>query len=74
MSLSLRWILREEMRALEGAKNIIQRDKPKLAICVYHKKEDLITTPQFLKGLVPGYKLFLRAHWPNASEVVLYCV
>lgn len=64
----------EEMHALKGAENTIQRDKPKLAICVYHKREDLITIPKYLKSLVPEYSFFLRAHWPGASEVVLYCV
>ncbi len=62
----------EEMPALKGARNVIQKHKPKLAICVYHKREDLISIPQYLKKLVPEYKLYLRAHWPNASEVVLY--
>lgn len=63
-----------EMLALYGAKNTIQRCKPKLAICVYHKREDLITIPQYLKQLVPNYKLFLIAHRPFAGEIVLYCV
>ncbi len=63
-----------EMSALCGAKDIIKRDKPKLAICVYHKREDLITIPQYIKELVPEYKLYLRAHFPTASELVLYAV
>lgn len=64
----------EELSALRGAENIIRRDRPCLAICIYHKKEDLITIPQYIKRLIPEYKLFLRAHWPSATEVVLYCV
>ena len=64
----------EELPALWGAENIIRRDKPCLAICVYHKREDLITIPQYIKGLVPEYQIFLRAHWPSATEVVLYCI
>lgn len=64
----------EELSALRGAENIIRRDKPCLAICVYHKREDLITIPQYIKGLVPEYQIFLRAHWPSATEVVLYCI
>lgn len=64
----------EELLALKGAQVIIQKYKPKLAICVYHKREDLITIPQYLRYLVPEYKFFLRAHRPCAHEVVLYCV
>lgn len=63
-----------ELKALEGAKNIIKRDRPKLAICVYHKKEDLITIPQYINSIADGYKFYLRAHMEIASEVVLYAV
>lgn len=63
-----------ELPALHGARKTISRDKPKLAICVYHKREDLITIPQFVKELVPEYRLYLRCHFPYASELVLYAV
>lgn len=63
-----------ELAALHGAEEIIRKDKPKLAICVYHKREDLITIPQYIKSIVPEYKLYLRAHFLYASEVVLYAV
>ena len=61
-----------ELSALYGAKETIERNKPTLAICVYHKREDLITIPQYIKKLVPEYKLYLRAHFPYASELVIY--
>ena len=61
-----------ELNALYGARDTIKRDKPQLAICVYHKREDLITIPQYIKSIVPEYKFYLRAHFPYASEVVLY--
>lgn len=64
----------EELNALKGAENTILKYKPKLAICVYHKKEDLISIPQYIKALRPDYKLYLRAHEPTLSEVVLYAV
>ncbi len=63
-----------ELLALYGAAKTIKRCKPKLAICVYHKREDLITIPQFIKSLVPEYTLYLRAHFAYASELVLYAV
>lgn len=61
-----------EFPALQGASEIIKKSKPKLAICVYHKKEDLITIPQLIKNIEPEYKLYLRAHLPYVAEVVLY--
>lgn len=63
-----------ELVALHGAEEIIRKDRPKLAICVYHKREDLITIPQYIKSIVPEYKFYLRAHFLYASEVVLYAV
>lgn len=63
-----------ELPALNGAEKIIQRHKPKLAVCVYHKREDLITIPQYIKSIVPEYKFYLRVHFPYASELVLYGV
>jgi FkbM family methyltransferase len=61
-----------EIEALQGAIKTIQVNKPKLAICVYHKKNDLITIPQFLNTLEPKYRFFLRIHCHLASELVLY--
>lgn len=49
-----------KLAALQGAERIIVRDNPILAICVYHKSEDMITIPQYIKSLNPDYRLFLR--------------
>jgi FkbM family methyltransferase len=63
-----------ELQALKGASSIIRKNKPKLAICVYHKPEDLIEIPQYIKSLVPEYKLYLRHHQYISWEMVLYAV
>lgn len=63
-----------ELKALEGAKGAIQKHHPILAICVYHRKEDLLTIPQYIKSLYGGYRLYLRAHSRYALELVLYAV
>ena len=64
-----------ELKALEGAKNIIIKNKPKLAISVYHRPEDIISIPLYIESLVSGYKLYLR-HYSNyfATETVLYAI
>jgi len=61
-----------EIPALIGAQQLIQKNRPKLAICVYHKPQDLIEIPQFIKKLVPEYKLWLRHHQFISWETVLY--
>ena len=64
-----------ELNALRGAVETIKRDKPNLAICVYHKTDDLITIPQFIKNLNADYKFYLRKHTVVTDvELVLYAI
>lgn len=63
-----------ELESLKGAKNTIMKDKPKLAICIYHKPEDMITLPMYIKELNSNYKLYLRHHSNGAGETVLYAL
>lgn len=61
-----------EMEALEGAKRRIMNGTPKLAICVYHKAEDIWKIPLWIHQLVPDYKLYLRHHNDDYEETVIY--
>jgi len=61
-----------EYDALMGAKNIIQAFKPKLAISLYHKDDDLWKLPLLVHELVPEYKLYIRHHTLDSGETVLY--
>jgi FkbM family methyltransferase len=63
-----------ELQALKGAQKQIKVNKPKLAICVYHRKEDLITIPQYILSLNPDYKLYLRHYGPFCTELILYAI
>lgn len=63
-----------ELQALMGAEKQIKNNKPKLAICIYHKQEDFWTIPQYIKMLRPDYKLFLKTHSSMPTELVLFCV
>ena len=63
-----------ELESLKGARKTIQRDKPKLAVCIYHKPEDMIEIPLYIKRLVPEYKLYVRHHSNSTGETVLYAV
>lgn len=66
-----------ELMALYGAEKSIVKYQPKLAICVYHKKEDLISIPQYLKSLEQygvKYKFLLRHHAQRQQETVLYAI
>lgn len=63
-----------EMKALLGCENVIKRCKPKLAISVYHNNEDILEISEYIKLLVPEYKLFLRHHNYSATDTILYAV
>lgn len=63
-----------EMEALIGAKNIIKKNKPKLAICIYHSDKDMIRIIEFIHSMVPEYKLYVRHHSFYSVETVLYAV
>ncbi len=63
-----------EVQALSGAEEIIKKQKPKLAICVYHKPEHLWKIPLYLKKIVPEYKIYIRHHSPLEYETVCYAV
>lgn len=63
-----------ELESLKGARHTIQRCKPKLAICIYHKAEDMYEIPLYIMELVPEYRLYVRHHSNGASETVLYAM
>lgn len=63
-----------ELKALCGAEHLIKTYKPKLAICVYHRKEDIIAIPKLILSYVPEYKFYLRHYSLNEDEEVLYGV
>lgn len=61
-----------EQAALQGAKEIIKRNRPKLAICIYHCDSDMLEIPQMIHNLVPEYKLYVRQHSNCICETVVY--
>lgn len=63
-----------ELQALVGAKNTIKENKPRLAISVYHRLEDIIEIPEYILSLDMGYKLLFRQYNSNMWETVLYCI
>lgn len=63
-----------EVAALHGAINTIKKNKPKLALSIYHRPQDLELIMDFVDGLELGYEYALRAHNPYCPDaIVLYC-
>ncbi len=63
-----------EHGALLGGRRTILRDKPLLAICVYHTQNDIWRIPLLVRDMLPGHRLFLRAYEGDGFQTVLYAV
>ena len=61
-----------ELDALHGATHIIQSQKPRLAICLYHKQSDMYDIPTYILSIVKDYKFVIRHYSSNPWETVLY--
>ena len=63
-----------EVDALNGAKEIIKKFKPKLAISAYHKDDDFWIISNLIHDIYPEYKLYFRHHTPMRGESVIYAI
>lgn len=61
-----------EYDALHGAKGVIVRDKPLLALSVYHRIGDMLAIMDYLHHLVPKYLFWLRHYSVGLADTVLY--
>lgn len=63
-----------EYPSLCGARNIIEKYHPTLAISLYHKPEDVWELPELILNMWDGYQFYLRHYSIAASETVLYAI
>ena len=63
-----------ELDALTGARNIIERHSPVLAICSYHLQNHLWKVPLLIKSLNDRYRFFLRPHFLEGWDLVTYAI
>lgn len=63
-----------ELEALKGAEQIIRKQKPKLAICLYHRPEDIWEIPNLILSYQSDYKFYLRHYSFGDSETVFYAL
>lgn len=61
-----------ELEAIKGAKETIKRCAPKLAICIYHRQDDLWKIPRYILGLNKKYRFYIRHYSSYYYETVLY--
>lgn len=63
-----------ELKALQGAANLIKRDRPRMAVCIYHKLTDVIDLADYILSLVPDYRFYIRHYTSTIYETILYAV
>lgn len=63
-----------EKKALIGSENTIRKAAPKLAICVYHKPEDIYELPKLMHEYSLKYKFALRHYTRLWFETVCYAI
>ncbi|MCI8801092.1 MAG: FkbM family methyltransferase [Lachnospiraceae bacterium] len=63
-----------EQEALEGCRKIIRDYRPKLAICLYHKPDDLFRIPVMVKEMNPEYRIYVRQYSDTKYETVMYAL
>lgn len=64
----------EELDALHGAREHIVKDRPILAICLYHNVEDIYTIPLYIHSIIKNYEFYIRHYTPYHGETVLYAI
>jgi FkbM family methyltransferase len=63
-----------EPDALVGARQVVRRHRPKMAVCVYHAPDHLWSIPLQLHAMLPDYRLSLRTYNADGFDCVCYCV
>lgn len=61
-----------EADAIKGAIKTIKNNKPKLAISLYHKSEDLYFLPRLIYEIIQDYKFYIGHHHASLHETILY--
>ena len=61
-----------ELQALRGAEKTLRTFRPRLAIALYHKEDDIVTIPEYLGNLNLDYEFFLDHFSLSLEETVLF--
>ena len=63
-----------ERDALTGVWRTVERDRPVLAVAVYHRPHDIFDLPSLIIGRTPGYSYALRSYDHDGIDLVFYAI
>lgn len=63
-----------ESMAIEGMKNHILNDHPKMAISVYHKVDDFWKIPEQIMAIRDDYDIYMRHYTEGTDETVMFFI
>jgi FkbM family methyltransferase len=63
-----------ELEGLWGAREVIRKHSPVLAICAYHTGDHLWQIPLLIHAINPTYKFYLRRYLEATWELIWYAV
>jgi len=61
-----------EANALRGARTIIARDRPTLAVCAYHRPDDYWHLMDEVLSIAPDYRVGMRLYADVLEDITLY--
>ena len=63
-----------ELKALQGAARTIRKKRPRLAVSIYHKPEDIVELPEYILSLRDDYRFYIRHYQMSDCETILYAL
>lgn len=61
-----------EQRALHGARGVIHRDRPTIAVCAYHRNDDYWRLIDEVLAVRPDYRVGIRLYSDILEDITLY--
>lgn len=63
-----------ELETLEGARKTIEKCRPQMAVCIYHKQSDFYEIPLYLNNILDNYHFHLEHYTATPYESVWYAI
>lgn len=63
-----------ELAALQGARNLIIKNRPILTMSIYHTPESMLSIPEWLRDNLTRYRFFCRHHSYYKDNTIMYAI